>query len=324
MSKIIDVAAKLVRKSDIPWEGIGNDLTPDGTLDVWKKESGLDFEVREAKVLFQDSSNPDGGNIYLPFEGKKVLYRSDTMKPLATVGKGYKVVQPGEVLDFFKHIADNAGFQMELAGSIGNGKRVWALAKVSEGANIVGTDRVAPYLMFATGFDGGLSTTAKFTTIRRECNNMLSMVGRWSKRDKNTVAISHSGNYDAATMHGRLADGQESWSRWLESAKRASSAELTPAQIHELTTTVALRTIPDGAEAKESKAYKSIMNLFNGGAIGSELTQGGTAWQWLNSVTEYVDHHKGRAADSRMNRAWFGDGDALKTQAFGLVEELLA
>jgi hypothetical protein len=39
-------------------------------------------------------------------------------------------------------------------------------------------------------------------------------------------------------------------------------------------------------------------------------------------VTEYVDHHKGRTADGRMDRAWFGDGQAIKSLAVNKANEL--
>jgi len=37
----------------------------------------------------------------------------------------------------------------------------------------------------------------------------------------------------------------------------------------------------------------------------------------VNAVTEYVDHHaKAASASLRMDKAWFGAGDQLKTAAF--------
>jgi hypothetical protein len=64
------------------------------------------------------------------------------------------------------------------------------------------------------------------------------------------------------------------------------------------------------------------MQLFRGEAKGSELTQGLTGWQYVNSVTEWVDHYRGRSQDTRLNSAWFGDGDNLKTKALELVRQL--
>jgi hypothetical protein len=73
-------------------------------------------------------------------------------------------------------------------------------------------------------------------------------------------------------------------------------------------------------DISESKAYKRIMQLFNGAAIGSDI-QGvaGTRWAALNAVTELVDHERGRTANTRMESAWFGTGSALKNRALELL-----
>jgi hypothetical protein len=51
-------------------------------------------------------------------------------------------------------------------------------------------------------------------------------------------------------------------------------------------------------------------------AIG-EQTGGhdGSLYGVLNGVTYYTDHQRGRSADTRLNSAWFGDGDRLKRTA---------
>jgi hypothetical protein len=62
------------------------------------------------------------------------------------------------------------------------------------------------------------------------------------------------------------------------------------------------------------------MQLFNGGAIGSDLAGvAGTRWAMLNAVTELVDHERGRSNNTRMESAWFGAGAALKARAADLL-----
>ena len=70
----------------------------------------------------------------------------------------------------------------------------------------------------------------------------------------------------------------------------------------------------------ESRSYKNVLELFDGKGMGAELKgASGTRWGLLNAVTEYIDHQRGHNADSRINNAWFGNGNRLKTQA----EEIL-
>ena len=52
---------------------------------------------------------------------------------------------------------------------------------------------------------------------------------------------------------------------------------------------------------------------------------GGTAWGLLNSVTEYVDHHRrARSEDHRREAAWFGQGAQFKQRAWDELIQLTA
>ena len=67
------------------------------------------------------------------------------------------------------------------------------------------------------------------------------------------------------------------------------------------------------------------MALFNGQGKGSQLSSAkGTVWGLVNAVTEFVDHHRGRTTDTRIDRAWFGDGQNIKSAATILADDLVA
>jgi len=68
------------------------------------------------------------------------------------------------------------------------------------------------------------------------------------------------------------------------------------------------------------------MELFRGAAVGSELPGvKGTAWGWLNSITEAVDHHARAKSDARkLDSILFGAGEKLKAKALGEALELVA
>jgi hypothetical protein len=74
----------------------------------------------------------------------------------------------------------------------------------------------------------------------------------------------------------------------------------------------------------ESRGYKLILDLFNGGAKGANMDGvRGTAWGLLNAVTEYADFHiRASTQDNRLNSAWFGAGANLKENAAGILLEV--
>jgi hypothetical protein len=56
---------------------------------------------------------------------------------------------------------------------------------------------------------------------------------------------------------------------------------------------------------------------------GADLAPG-TWWNAFNAVTFAVDHKLGRAADSRLHSAWFGDNARHKSEAMEIALEMAA
>src|SRR5262245_30212424 len=108
---------------ETPWHGLGSMLSDDAPLEVWLKEAGMDWRILEAPVHFQAS---EGQHC---FDAQKVLYRSDTFAPLSVVSKRYQVVQPKEILEFYRELVEAGGFELETAGVLKEGKKLWALAR---------------------------------------------------------------------------------------------------------------------------------------------------------------------------------------------------
>lgn len=318
-------AIAYAQSGGVPWHGLGQALTAGADIETWRREAGLDFTVLNAPVQFTN------GELHT-FEGRNVLYRSDTNKPLSVVSDKYRVVQPTEVLDFFKKLTESAGFELETAGVLDEGRKVWALAKVNDGAPIIGQDIVRPYVLLATSFDATLSTTAKWTGVRTVCNNTLSLAtGKTNtESDKTTgavvqsIKVTHSERFDAAAVRQQLGIVLTAWDRFQVNARLLAEKELSPEEANELTYALIEPTInpPKGQpfpDVRKTRNYRRIIELFSGDAIGYDLAGGNTAWSWLNAITQFVDHERGRSASSRMNSAWFGTGDALKSRAFELA-----
>lgn len=89
---------KMAYVNHAPWHGLGSKLTVDQPVEVWQRESGMDWTIRESQVLFNFSEENDSGTISYP--DQKVLFRSDSLRPLSVVSQRYQVVQPYEVLEF--------------------------------------------------------------------------------------------------------------------------------------------------------------------------------------------------------------------------------
>ncbi|ACQ92764.1 phage/plasmid-related protein TIGR03299 [Tolumonas auensis DSM 9187] len=302
-----------------PWHGLGNHLTEQQPIQVWLKEAGMDWTIEQSDVLF----NVDSSALHIrPYADSKVLFRSDSLAPLSVVSNRYQVVQPHEVLNFYKDLVSVGGFELETAGVLKGGKKLWALAKTGQEAKMKGNDRIKAYLLLATSCDGTLCTTAQFTSVRVVCNNTLQMA---TKQNSGAVKVPHSTKFDPKQVKEALGLGFSSWDAFTRDLKQLSQRSVSPQEAENYIRAVLDEPVLTDDPTTDSKAFQRISGLYQGEGVGSELVSAnGTAWGLLNAFTEYVDHHRrARNQDNRLDSAWFGQGALLKQKAFNQALTLL-
>lgn len=301
-----------------PWHGLGNQLTPKQPLEVWAKASGLDWKIEEAEVRFVAAGNKSLGSIHA-FPEQKVLYRSDTKAPLSVVSARYQVVQPAEILEFYRDLTVVGGFQLETAGVLKEGRKLWALARTGQSATLKGKDQVNGYLLLATACDGTLATTAQFTSVRVVCNNTLQIA---LGNSTNAVKVPHRSQFDAQAVKRQLGIAISSWDAFMARTKALSERKVSDSAAETFLRRVLTYSTPNVADrdalAVNERAIKAVGQLYAGRGKGADLASAsGTAWGLLNAVTEYVDHHRrARSEDHRRDAAWFGQGATIKQRAW--------
>lgn len=311
--------------NEVPWHGVGKQLAHDQPLEVWAEQAGMNWRIEAADVRF--AARGTGVDVIRTFPEQKVLYRSDTKAPLAIVSKRYQVVQPAEILEFYRDLTDIGGFELETAGVLKEGRKFWALARTGQTVSLKGGDQVNGYLLLATACDGTLATTAQFTSVRVVCNNTLAIA---LANDTGAVKVPHRSQFDAQAVKRQLGIAVASWDDFMMQMKALSecrvNARTTEAFLQRVLTYPAATITDRGATVVNDRAVKSVQELFAGRGKGSNLTSvAGTAWGLVNSVTEFVDHHRrARSDDHRLDAAWFGQGAALKQKAWQEALSLVA
>ena len=296
-----------------PWHGLGKRLSAKQPIEVWAQQSGLSFEIKETPVRFMSESAGSLGAI-MSFPEQKVLYRSDTKAPLSVVSQRYKVVQPSEILEFYRDLTEISGFELETAGVLKAGRKIWALAKTNQSASLKGNDVVNGYLLLATACDGTLATTAQFTSIRVVCNNTLAVA---LASGSEAIKVPHSTSFDPQAVKKQLGVSVSSWDDFMYRMKTLSDRKVKSQEAMNYF----LRVFTDQSAAatglNNERAMKKVLALYEGSGKGAELASSkATAFGLLNSVTEYVDHERrARSADHRLESAWFGAGATLKKKA---------
>lgn len=279
------------------WHGLGQQLTEDADLEVWRKEAGMDWSIKVSDVFYKAGKS----DALITMPERKLFYRSDNKAGLAVVSDNFKLVQPGEILEFYRDLTSGAGFTMETAGVLFGGRKFFALAKCGKDVRIMGQDVVKPYLLLASACDGSMATSAHFTSVRVVCNNTLRMaIGSSGQRAQ--VRVPHSAQFEADRVKEQLGIAKEAWASFIDNitllaqhkihrddaidvVAAALKAEWRDALGNELNRTEQLES---------SSALRNIIHLFDGGARGAEYkSSNGTMWGLLNAVTEHCDHYSG-------------------------------
>ena len=328
---------------ETPWHGLGNQLTQNQPIEVWAKQAGMDWRIESSNVSYM-AKNERGQSIIMPYEEQRVLYRSDTHAPLSVVSQRYQEVQPMEILEFYRDLTEQSGFELETAGVLKGGKKFWALARTGQSTALKGKDVSNGYILLATACDGTLATTAQFTNIRVVCNNTLAIALRGQSSSAGVVKVPHSTKFDADKVKQQLGISVRAWDEHMYEMKQLSQRKVTQGEaaaffdavFNNTSMSVAdqeeniiqfYRNIATPTPAKEKsepngRAMTKVMDMFNGQGRGAELSSAkDTAYGLLCSITEFADHERrAMSTDHRLDSAWFGTGAALKQR--GLEQAL--
>jgi len=312
--------ANMAYVGDVPWHGLGFELERGASIDEWRRSAGLAWMINRSPVSYRPVITIAGASDYVTVPGRDVLFRSDNNAPLGIVSDDYKIVQPAEVLEFYRDLVATSDFELETAGSLFGGKRIWALARTGDSFRLRGQDELRGYLLLCTSCDGSLATTAKFTSVRVVCNNTLEFSMMKSNGDITapTVRVPHSRVFDAEQVKAQLGIAHEAWAGFEDVVSTLASIRPNKRQVQQwLVDTFGDNTKDiDDPEQPNQRIMKLVWDAVRTSPGANYQSANGTAWGLVNGVSYYIDHQrKTRTADARLNRSWFGDGAVMKRSA---------
>lgn len=306
-----------------PWHGEGNALTEGASVETWIREAGLGYEVKKAAVHF----NALGKSRI--FADRFVTYRGDDGTALGLVSDRYKIVQPAEVVEFYREFVEAGGMKLETAGTLMGSRRVWGLASLDSPIVLPGgRDVTRPYFLLMTSYDGETSTIGTFTAVRVVCCNTLAMALTVFKGEKKSkvsgFSIGHNREFDKAWARTQATNLIEASKQYQDQAQLLASAGLGRDEL--LAYFIGLVGVENekGELTPQSKTkVDRLVQLYKSGPGADLPTAKGTLWGALNAVTRFVDHDAPvRSAGSRFASGQFGPGAALKNRALEQALEL--
>lgn len=300
------------------WHKLGNELTNDASIDDWKREAGMEWEALESKVMYQ------AGMDTKTYDDRKVLFRSDTQEALAVVGSDYKIVQPGQVLEFFSDLVGVHGLKLSAAGTIFGGRRFWATADLGEGFETVSGDTITGQLLLATSLDGSMNSVAKVVQTRTICKNTMSVAIK--ENSKNLIKVSHRSTWDANQVKLDMGLISEGWAKFAADMKKLASVQISDmdANAYFVNKFYDPKKLAEDQTWGAIKTVANLNSLFKGG-LGAEYAPN-SLYNVLQAVTENTDHFGVRKVDAgrKFMDNSFGKGDDLKSEVYADMMALAA
>jgi hypothetical protein len=297
------------------WHGLGQPMADGASIDDWRVAAGMDWRIRRAFVRFATAHGQSAEQM-TTLKDNVVLHRSDNGNALGIVSDRYHVVQPGEMLEFFRDLARVGGLDVSAAGTIFDGRKFWATARIGEAYPLTPKDKIGGFLLISSSADGSSATEVRRTSIRTVCKNTLAMAVAESAP---SVKISHRSEFNADKVKRFMGLNQDAWLAFRNQIVRLANVPVAQDKAENLT--ALLLGKGDEDKGREMRGFDKIIGLFNGQGMGANLDGvRGTAWGWLNAVTEYSDHHvRATSAENRMASAQWGVGATLKADAVALL-----
>jgi phage/plasmid-like protein (TIGR03299 family) len=305
---------------DTPWHGLGTSIPKRANASEMIGAAGLNWEVAMKPI-------PNIGAQADKRERRFQLVRmprslEEIEVPLGVVSPRYRALQNREAFEFFDPIIGDSKAVFETAGSLGNGERIWVLAKVPGQIRVVGDDVCSKYLLLSNAHDGRGSVSVKFTPIRVVCQNTLMLALTSGEKAHN---IRHSKH-----MQDRLQNVQEllrlMWETFQKAEEMFQSLAKVQVDAQRFDTyleAVYPRTEEQLKAKKRPERWERLAQLFEVGDA-PKLRPDHTLWGAYNSVTRYEDyrHANESGPDRRLNRIWFGQGADLKLHALQQADAL--
>jgi len=290
---------------ELPWHGLGVKVIDDLTPEQMMQKAGVDWSVEK-----QDLITSGGSTV----SNKQALVRSSDGSVLDVVGKGWNPVQNADAFNFFEEYVRAGDMQMHTAGSLNDGKMVWALAKANESFELFNGDVTENYFLFSNPHEFGKAIDIRMTPIRVVCNNTLTL--SLSQSSDAMLKVNHRKEFDVAEVKETLGIAKEKMEQYKSMAEFLGSKRYTSENIveyfNEVFGSVAKEKV-DGVTPFTSNNAKNAMEYLDT-QPGANFAQG-SFWNAFNTVTYMTDHIQGRSNDGRMTSSWYGRNRRVKLKA---------
>lgn len=329
-----------VENEGVPWHGLGTPIPEPLPPEECLQLAGLDWPVELWPLIAACPGGLDKGTA-LPVTGHQATVRvpnrgpdgryedGGTFRTLGVVGSKYRPIQQREMAVFLANLVKEGGIRIHTAGSLRGNTVVWMMGKYPKTIEVIPGDLIDLNFFAFNSHNGSLQFGAGGSTMRIVCANTLMGAINLAKEGCKFISIRHTGDPNIKLEEAQRVLGLvEHQFKQQEEIFRALAGlpmgkDLVRQAFEQL--------IPDPPKPANPARAQNIRNaLWDIYSTSPTIQQmpgvPGTAYAFVNSVTQYVDHTRGKtiSADSRLYSAWFGAGSEMKDAAVHVAFDLTA
>lgn len=299
-----------------PWHGLGEKLDESDKYD-WEKcrvKAGLDWDVELTDLVT--------GDTHQKVDMKGVRRKTDN-KILGVVGPRFTPLQNVDAFKWFQPFLDAREAELNTAGALKEGSRVWVLAKLNrDPVEIVPNDIVEKYILLSHGHDGSLAVRVGFTPIRVVCQNTLSMA-HGDKASK-LIRIRHSKQvtYNLENIRDIMNVANQEFEATAEQYRLLARKSINQDDIRAYVKKVL--KLEDKDSTRSNNIIEEVVGLTVSGRGNDNVRVRGTLWGAYNGITEYLSWQRGNSPDTRINALWYGEGATMSKSALDIALEMAA
>ena len=297
-----------------PWHNLGNRfIEAPKTLEEAMVAAGLDWTVSTKKIYLDDGRSVPA----------MATVRDSDNSILGVVGTNYKPLQNKNAFDFFNPFVESGMAQIETAGSLMQGKRVWVQAKITSDVDVVkGNDIIERYILLSNSHDGTMAVRAGFTPVRTVCANTLAMAH--NSGESQLIRIKHSQKVEEnLAAVGRIMNlANNAFETTLEQYRFLANKDINSKDLEKYVKLVF--KLDEDNDNSGKRLLSNIVPLFEKGR-GNDMSEiKGTWWAAYQGISEYLQYYKGSDEQSRLNNLWFGQSKAILERGLEVAMTLAA
>lgn len=309
-----------------PWHGLGKQVPKDVTAEEMIRDAGLDWEValRPARGARQINRKGEFSRYEIMRVPRPETKETEVL--FGVVSRRYQPLQNIEAFGFFDLIVGERKAYFETAGALGEGERIWVMARMPGAMKIVSGDECFKYLLLSNTHSGEGSVIVKFTTVRVVCQNTL-MLAMDDGQKAYRVRHSKQMQFKLDELAGFLSIIQEIFLKAEEQFKRMAKIQMTGSRLNDYFDAIYPRTENQKKKGEYPIRWEYLRKVFNTQEDLQFAGVRGTLWGAYNTITRFEDYkqpQQDERPDQRLERTWFGGGADIKLKALVKASELAA